>query len=168
MSASSEHPADRPQPERAERDEDFPIEGRLMALDYGTKRIGVAVSTPEWTIASPIETLTRTTDVRDAARLRQLAADYGIVGIVVGLPLHMGGEEGETARHAREFGRWAAEATELPVRFHDERLSTSIAEEHLLAADLSRKKRKARLDKLAAQILLQSFLEAARRRGSGR
>ena len=72
----------------------------------------------------------------------------------------MSGDEGQQARNARAFGQWAAEATGLPIRFWDERFTSAIAEEHLMAAKLSSKKRKARLDKVAAQIMLQSFLDA--------
>jgi len=78
----------------------------------------------------------------------------------------MGGEEGQKAREARNFGAWAASATALPVAFWDERLTSAMAEEHLLSANLSSKKRKMRLDKVAAQLMLQSFLESRTRRNS--
>ena len=91
--------------------------------------------------------------------LRQLVEEYRVVGLVVGLPVHMSGDEGEKAREARAFGRWAAEATGLPVTWWDERYTTVIAEEALISAGLSKKKRKQRLDKLAAQIMLQAYLD---------
>jgi len=138
----------------------FPAEGRLLGLDFGTKRVGVAVSTPEQTIASPLEIHTRQGDIPDAQYFSGLAAEYSVVGLVVGLPVHMSGDEGGKASEAREFGDWCSRTTGLPVRYWDERYTSAIAEEHLLAAKLSRKKRKARIDKLAAQIMLQSYLDA--------
>ena len=140
--------------------ETFPREGRLLGLDYGTKRVGIAVSTPEQNISSPLENYQRRSEPLDAAHLKELARDYRIAGIVVGLPVHMSGEEGQKAGEARAFGEWAGRVTGLPVRFWDERFTSAMAEDHLLAADMSRKKRKARLDMLAAQILLQSYLDA--------
>jgi putative Holliday junction resolvase len=142
---------------------DFPTQGALLGLDFGTKRIGVAVSTPSQTIASPLENLTRSGLEADARRLRAIAGDYRAVGLVVGLPVHMSGDEGALARQARDFGEWAGRATGLPVRFWDERFSSMAAEAHLLAAELSKKKRQRRLDKLAAQIMLQAYLDAADR-----
>lgn len=138
----------------------FPKQGRLLGLDYGTRRIGFALSNPEQTIASPLENYTRVNEPHDARRLQQVVADYRVAGLVVGLPIHArSGDEGEKAREARAFGAWAAKATGLPVCYHDERYTTAIAEGHLLSASLSKKKRQARLDKLAAQIMLQSFLD---------
>ena len=146
-----------------ERADGFPTTGRLLGLDFGTKRIGIAVSTPDQTIASPLESLTRSGADADARRLRVLAEDYRAVALVVGLPVHMSGEEGGSARLAREFGGWAGKVTSLPVRFWDERFTSSVAEAHLLGAELTKKQRQRRIDKLAAQIMLQSYLEAADR-----
>ncbi|MFQ5732404.1 MAG: Holliday junction resolvase RuvX [Planctomycetaceae bacterium] len=138
----------------------FPTEGRLLGLDYGTKRVGVAVSTYEQNIASPLETLTRTVDDVDAQTLRTIADEYRVVGIVVGLPVHMSGDEGGSAHRARVFGAWVAKATGLPVTYWDERFTSAIAEAHLLSADLSSRKRKTHRDKLAATFMLQAFLDA--------
>ena len=138
----------------------FPQEGRLMGLDFGTRRLGIAVSTPEQTIASPLENYDRKNPNLDAKHLRELVEEYRIQGLVVGLPVHMSGDEGGLARSAREFGQWIAEETGLPVRFWDERFTSALAEEILQAASLTKKQRKARKDKLAAHLLLQSFLEA--------
>ena len=143
--------------------EDVPREGRLLGLDYGTKRVGIALSTPEQNIASPLENYTRFSPDADAAFLREIVEEYRAVGLVVGLPVHMSGDEGEKAKEAREFGKWAAAATDLPVTWWDERYTTLIAEEMMISAGLSSKKRKQRLDKLAAQIMLQAFLD---RRGA--
>lgn len=138
----------------------LPPEGRLLGLDYGTVRIGVAMSTPERTIASPHETYTRRSLARDAEYLSQLVRENRIVGIVVGLPMHTGGEEGVKAGEARRFGEWVSTTVARPVVFWDERYTTAVAGDLLREAGVPRSKRKARLDKLAAQILLQGYLDA--------
>lgn len=148
------------EPAAASRNVEFPASGRLLGLDYGTKRIGVAVSNDEQTIASPLELWNRRTAVLDSARLREYLREYAIVGIVVGLPVHMSGAEGGKAREAKTFGRWAASVSGLPLRFFDERFTTAGAEQHLLSSGMTRKQRQARLDKLAAQIMLQAYLDA--------
>lgn len=137
----------------------FPTEGRLLGIDYGSKRLGVAVSDAEQRIAGPLENYTRSADAADAEYLKRVVTDYQVAGLVVGLPVHMSGEEGEKAREARRFGEWAARVTELPVRFWDERHTSAQAEEHLREAKLTKKQRQARRDKLAAHIILQSFLD---------
>ncbi len=137
----------------------FPSEGRLMGVDFGTKRLGIAVSTPDQTIASPLENYDRRSPELDAKHLGECVQDYRIKGLVVGLPVHMSGEEGGIAENARAFGEWVAEQTGLPVRFWDERFTSAMAEEILQAGSLTKKQRKARKDKLAAQLLLQSFLD---------
>jgi putative holliday junction resolvase len=142
---------------------DFPEQGRLLGLDYGTRRIGLALSNPEQTIASPLENYTRRDKLQDERHLRKVVEDYRVVGVVVGLPVHMSGDEGQKAREARTFGEWAAATVRLPIRFYDERFTTSLDEDYLLGADLTRKQRQARRDMLAAQILLQSYLDSQRR-----
>ena len=137
-----------------------PAAGALFGIDFGTKRIGVAISNPEQTMALPLENYTLRTRELDAAWLWQLARGYGVRGLVVGLPVHISGDEGGKARQAREFGQWAAEATNLPVAWWDERYSSSVADMHLDQAGSSRKNRKNRRDQLAAQVILQSFLDA--------
>jgi putative Holliday junction resolvase len=139
---------------------DVPAAGRLLGLDYGTHRIGAAISTYEQNLASPLENYTLRSDRLDAEWLAQLAADYRAVGLVVGLPIHLrSGDEGEKAHEARAFGEWASAVTGLPVVYHDERMTTASAELLLMDAGFTKKQRKARLDKLAAQIMLQSFLD---------
>jgi putative Holliday junction resolvase len=137
-----------------------PTEGALLGLDYGHVRVGIAVSTYEQNIACPLENYTRGSDDADAEHLRSLADEYRIVGIVVGLPVHMSGEESESSHLAREFGAWVGRVTGRPVAFWDERFTSSLAEAHLLAAEMTKKQRKARRDKLAAMLLLQSYLDA--------
>jgi putative Holliday junction resolvase len=134
--------------------------GRVAGVDFGTVRIGIAISNPERSIASPLENYTRGSPEQDARRFRRLVADEAIVLFVVGLPIHLDGGESPKSREAREFGQWLAETTGVPVEFFDERFTSVEAEQALLAADLTRKRRKRRMDMLAAQIMLSAYLEA--------
>jgi putative Holliday junction resolvase len=134
--------------------------GRLLGVDYGQARVGLAVSDAERRIASPVATYTRRGAARDAAYFQALVKEQEIVQIVVGLPVHLDGREGKLAAAARAFGKWLAEATSLPVTFWDERFTSVEAEAFLREAGLTDKGRNARRDRVAAQILLQSYLEA--------
>jgi putative Holliday junction resolvase len=133
---------------------------RLLGIDFGTVRVGLAVSDAERHIASPLATYVRRGSDQDASYFRALTQEQEIGGLVVGLPVHLDGQEGHKAREARAFGSALARATELPVVFWDERFTTVEAEGLLLSAGLTSKRRKARRDSLAAQILLQSYLDA--------
>jgi putative Holliday junction resolvase len=134
--------------------------GRIAAIDYGTVRIGIAISDPQRSIASPYENYTRRGPQADAKRFQRLVAEEDIKLFVVGLPVHLSGLESQKSLEARRFGQWLAEATGVPVEFFDERYTTSEAEQFLIGFDVPRKKRKALLDKLAAQILLTAYLES--------
>lgn len=134
---------------------------RILALDPGTRRIGVALSDPLGLTAQPHGTLDATAADLDA-RLRALAAEAGAGMIVVGLPIGLNGTEGRAAEQARAFAARVAAATGLPVRLHDERLTTVTAERVLLEAGLRRERRKAVRDKVAAAVLLQSYLDGGR------
>jgi putative Holliday junction resolvase len=136
--------------------------GRLLGVDYGKVRVGLAVTDPEQRLASPLDTYVRRTKELDARFFRELVQAEDIVALVVGLPVHTDGREGEQAAAARAFGQELASATGLPVEFWDERFTTVEAEGFLLSAGLTNKKRKARRDRVAAQVMLQSYLEQAR------
>ena len=144
-----------------------PVTGRLMGVDYGTKRLGFAVCNAEQTIASPVENYTRQTAAIDAKCVQRLVSEYRIVGLVVGLPVHLSGQDSQKSREARTFGNWLQQVANLPVVYSDERYSSSFAEEHLMSLSFSKKKRKARLDMLAAQVILQGFLEGKRNADPG-
>ena len=139
--------------------------GRIAGIDFGTVRIGIALSDPEGIIASPIESYTRGNPLQDAQRFRRLAADERIALFVVGLPLHLDGRESQKSHEARQFGQWLTETTGVPVEFFDERFTSHEAEQHLLGAELTKKRRKKRIDMLAAQIMLTAYLES-REKGS--
>jgi len=133
---------------------------RLLGVDYGTVRIGLAVSDPERRIASPLKTYYRRGLEPDSEFFKQQIEQEEIGQIVVGLPIHLDGREGEKSREARNFGQWLANVSGLPIDYWDERFTTVEAERHLLTAGLTRKRRKDRRDRVAAQILLQAYLDA--------
>jgi putative Holliday junction resolvase len=145
-----------------------PRAGRVAGVDFGSVRIGIAITDPERKIASPLLNYTRRGPELDAERFRQLAADEGVVLFVVGLPIHLDGRESEKSLEARQFGQWLADVTGVPVEFFDERFTSMEAEQALLAADLTRKRRKKRIDMLAAQIMLSGYLESQERRRDAR
>ena len=138
----------------------LPPKGALLGIDYGTVRVGLAVCDRDRIVASPLDTYARKTARVDTAYFQKVFAEHTVVGIVVGLPLHTSGEESESSRNARTYGAWLATVSGLPVVFWDERLTTWLAEEALVGAKLSHAKRKERRDRVAAQMILQSFLDA--------
>jgi putative Holliday junction resolvase len=140
----------------------LPRRGRLAAIDYGTVRLGVAITDPDQRLASPLENYTRRGVAADAKWLAELASAERIVGFVIGLPIHTSGNESQKSAEARKFGQWVGEVTGLPVTFFDERYTSLQAETLLLDAELTKKRRKERLDKLAAQILLATYLDSSR------
>lgn len=141
---------------------EIPTRGRLLGVDFGTVRIGLAISDPSQTIASPLETYRPRNADLDARFFRELIARERIVGVVVGLPIHLDGRDSQISVAAETFAGWLREITELPVTLFDERFTSSYADEIIREAGLSRSKRKQILDKLAAQVLLTSYLESPR------
>lgn len=140
----------------------LPRSGRLAGIDYGTVRIGVSICDPSQQFASPLENYNRRTPELDARWFKQLVAQERIVGFVVGLPTHTNGLESQMSIEARKFATWLNELTGLPIEFFDERYTSLQAEALLMDAGFTSKQRKARLDKLAAQMLLAAYLESTR------
>ncbi len=140
----------------------LPRSGRLAGIDFGTVRIGVAICDPSQSFASPLENYNRRTPDLDARWLKQWTVQEQIVGIVVGLPTHTSGLESQMSIAARKFAAWVQELTGLPVELFDERYTSLQAEAALMDAGLTSKQRKARLDKLAAQMLLAAYLDSTR------
>ena len=134
--------------------------GRIAGIDFGTVRIGIALSDSGRTIASPVENYTRRGPQQDARRFEQLVADENVTLFVVGLPIHLDGRESPKSLEARRFGQWLGEVTGVPVEFFDERFTTHEAEQLLLDAQMTSKRRRKRLDKVAAQIMLAAYLES--------
>lgn len=134
--------------------------GRLLGIDYGSVRVGLAITDPDRILASPLATYQRSMPAADAEYFAAVAREAQAVGLVLGLPIHSDGRESDKSREARRFGEWLGAATGLPVVFWDERFSTVRAEEALLAGRLSPRDRKARRDRVAAQMILQAYLDA--------
>lgn len=137
--------------------------GRVAGIDYGTVRIGVAVTDSRQTMASPVESYTRRDPRQDAAYFRRLAAEQAVALFVVGLPIHLDGRESRKSEEARRFGQWLAETTGVAVEFFDERFTTTEAQHMLSDAQLRGKRRRQRVDMLAAQIMLSAWLESPSR-----
>ncbi|MDE0816357.1 MAG: Holliday junction resolvase RuvX [Pirellulaceae bacterium] len=137
---------------------DFPTPGRLAAIDFGTVRIGIAITDPSRNFASPLENYNRTDLRGDELRFQRLVEEEDIVGFIVGLPINTDGRETPKSREARAFGDWLSEVTQIHVVYHDERFSTSMAHELMIAANVKASKRKKHLDMIAAQQILQSYL----------
>lgn len=132
---------------------------RIMSLDVGSRTIGVACSDALFLTAQGIETIRRTSLEADFNRIRELIASYEVEEIVVGMPKNMNGTKGDRAIKTEEFVAKLKEVVTVPIVFWDERLTTVMAERSLIEADVSRKKRKAVIDKMAAVVILQGYLE---------
>ena len=134
---------------------------RIMGLDLGSRTLGIAVSDPLGMIARTVETFRFADDDYDAACARavQLAKELGAVKFVLGLPKHMNGDVGIRGQISLDFKAKLEAACGLPVILQDERLTTVAAERILISADVSRKKRKAVIDQMAAVQILQSYLD---------
>ena len=132
---------------------------RIMALDVGSRTIGIACSDALLLTAQGIETIRRTSLEKDFNRLRELISEYEVHELVVGMPKHLNGTKGDRAEKTEEFVEKMKAVIDLPVTFWDERLSTVMAERQLIAADVSPKKRKGVIDKMAAVVILQGYLD---------
>lgn len=136
----------------------------ILALDVGSKRIGVAISDPGETFALPLTTIERTNRREDLARIRDLAESYGASEMVIGDPLTLAGERGIAAREMDAFVEMVREVFPGKIYRVDERLTTAQATKSLIGADVSRRKRRAIVDRAAAALILETFL--ARRRNA--
>jgi len=135
---------------------------RLMGLDFGSKTVGVAISDPTGSFASPLETIVREREDKlrkTLARIEALTVEYDIKKIVLGLPLNMDSSEGERVRKTEEFKEMLERRTGLCVVFNDERLTTQEADEILSNAGVKGIDRKKYIDKIAASIILQNYMD---------
>jgi putative Holliday junction resolvase len=136
---------------------------RYLGVDPGAKRVGIAVSDSAGILATPLEVVPRGQVV---ARVKQLVDEFGIGALVMGLPIGLSGGEGHSARDARALGADLAGATGLPVVFVDERFTSRVAEDALLETGMRRRRRRSRVDKAAAAVLLQGYLDGLAKRGT--
>jgi putative holliday junction resolvase len=133
---------------------------RILAVDPGERKIGLAVSDPGGIVARPLTTLDHESRGADAARIVALAAEHGVELILVGLALEASGQTGPAARHAERLAESIRELTLLPVRLYDESLSTQIAHDAMLVSGRTRQDRHALIHAASAAAILQSYLDA--------
>ncbi|GGL25216.1 Holliday junction resolvase RuvX [Phycicoccus endophyticus] len=153
--------------------EQAPARGVRLGVDVGSVRVGVAVSDPDGLLATPVETVTRTSSEvaapgdEDVERVATLVAEYGAAGVVVGLPRSMSGDEGPAAQRARTYaGVLAARVAPVQVRLVDERLTTVDAHRSLRDSGVAGRRQRAVVDQAAAVLILQSALDAERATGA--
>ena len=138
-------------------------DGRALGLDLGTRRIGVAVSDSDRTVATPIEVLARSRDlVRDRARVAEIVREWEVTTVVVGLPLSLSGHVGPAAKAALAEVEALRDTLAVPVETYDERLSTVTAERSLMEQSLRAPARRRVVDKVAAAVMLQAWLDRER------
>jgi len=132
---------------------------RVLGLDMGSKRIGVAVSDPLGITAQPLTVIKAENNQEILEELKPIINDQKADEIVLGLPLNMNGTEGPQAKRVIEFCDFLKGKINIPVKLWDERMTTAQVERIMIKADVTRKKRKEKIDKLAAQVILQSYLD---------
>lgn len=137
----------------------LPGGGRLMGLDVGTKTIGIALCDSQWTFATATELIRRGKFSKDLERMRMIAAEQLVAGIVIGLPLHLDGSESPRSQSTRAFAR-NMEQLGLPILLWDERWSTQAVTRNLIEVDASRARRAELVDKMAAAYILQGAIDA--------
>jgi putative Holliday junction resolvase len=140
---------------------------RILGLDIGEKRIGVAVSDPSGTVATPLAVIDARKAMGDGRELLRLVADYGAELLVAGLPLSLDGSEGPQAARVRAAAERLAKLASLPVEFADERLSSTAARRAMTEAGVSDRDKRGSIDMVAAAIFLQSYLDSRRNPGAG-
>ncbi len=138
----------------------LPPRGRLLALDHGSKTIGLAISDVERSIASPLDIIRKKKFSADLEQLQRILAEHAVCGLVIGYPLNLDGSEGSRCQSVRAFVRNLEQHIDLPMLLWDERFSSTAANDAMLEADLSRTSRKDKIDKVAASVFLQSLLDA--------
>ncbi|MBM4419038.1 MAG: Holliday junction resolvase RuvX [Chloroflexi bacterium] len=136
---------------------------RILGIDHGGKRLGVAITDPDGILATPHAVVASLGDQRDAAEIARIVAEEGVERIVLGLPLMLSGEEGEQAARVRRFGARLSEVHGLAVEYWDERLTTVYATRMLRLSGAKRDRRKLLVDSLAAAAMLQGYADSRRR-----
>ena len=132
---------------------------RILGLDVGSKTIGLGISDPALRVATPLSTIRRTKLAADTKALLDVIREFKVGALVVGLPINMDGSEGPRCQSVRQFVANIEDALDLPIALWDERLSTAAVTRELIDADVSRKRRDAAVDKLAASYILQGALD---------
>lgn len=140
--------------------QNLPDRGRLLGFDLGEKTLGIALSDIDRMIASPLETLVKDKFSKLLEEIKDIIQKHKIQGIVIGLPMNMNGSEGPRCESVRQFAKNIEPSIDLPLLFWDERLSTMAVSRIMIEADLTRKRQKQVVDKMAASYILQGTLDA--------
>lgn len=148
------------EPANSSENQPLPTSGPLLGIDFGTVRIGLAVCDQGQKLAVPLTTHHRQEKGLEARYFLDLIAKEQVVGLVIGLPVHMSGDEGGKAAQARKFGAWLTQIVARPIHFIDERYTSVEAWNYLKEGGLKAAKRKKHVDKVAAQVILQAYLDA--------
>lgn len=138
---------------------------RYLGIDYGTKRVGIAISDGLGLTARPLEVVARGEVVE---RVADIVASYDVTRLIIGLPTALGGHEGASAEGARDLGRELAAATGVDIEFVDEKFTSRMAEEALLDSGMKRRRRRETVDKVAAAIILQAYLDTRGSEGNSK
>jgi putative holliday junction resolvase len=144
----------------------LPLRARVLGLDVGSKTIGLALSDFRLQIASPLGTIRRVKFRDDMAALAALMTERSVGGLLVGLPLRLDGKDGPRTQSVRQFAKNVVAARDVPLTFWDERMSTLAVERDMVAADLTRQRRAAIVDRVAAAYILQGYLDWLNRQPS--
>ena len=139
--------------------DDWPAEGRIAGIDYGTVRIGLSICDPSRQWVSPLTTYNRRNEKLDAKFFEETVRAERIKAWVLGLPIHCDGGESQKSMEVKAFADWLHQLTALPIRFFDERYTTRLAERLLQEGEFTKKQRKRRIDRVAAHLILEHFLE---------
>ncbi|HSE97890.1 MAG TPA: Holliday junction resolvase RuvX [Blastocatellia bacterium] len=134
---------------------------RVLAIDFGSKNIGMAISDELGITVRGVETLRRSGGARDISRIGSLVEDLEAEAVVIGLPIRMDGTEGDAARRVRKFAESLRASLDVPVFTHDERLTSYEAEQMMIERGMSRSERRAKSDQFAAMIILEDYLSAS-------
>ncbi len=134
----------------------------LLGLDFGDKRIGVAVSDKSKTIATPIITIKRKGVLKDIEKLLSILEEYDVGGIILGMPLSLDGSENERTEKVRKFAKELNKCKDIKIAFHDERYSSDVIYKELRKNSISKDKIKKKIDQMAASYILQGFLDSAK------
>ncbi len=135
---------------------------RILGIDPGEKRMGVAISDPLGITAQGLETIQRISKEEDIKKITELIERYKVEKIIMGLPIHMDGTQGKQAKQAKKFANLIKKQVQIPIEFWDERLSTVQAQKSFLQANVHWKKAKHSVDRISAQIILQGYLDSLR------
>ena len=149
-------------PSPSERSDPIPSVGRLAGVDFGVVRVGLATCDPSQTWVTPYDTYVRRSDKLDARYFVDFAKKERIAGWIVGLPIHCDGQESQKSAEARGFAKWLSQLTGLPFHMYDERFTTAEARRLLAETGLSPQKKKEKLDRLAAYLILNHYVDSQR------